>query len=122
VLFFAPPGKKHTSPALWAQGLFLGCKAANGYLPNLAPTCISLELIPASADTHPPSAFTPTPYGLSQHFPSEFLHDPQSCQLHPDVTPTMATATTTIIELTFMDNLAFFTCASPKTISGQAPK
>jgi hypothetical protein len=36
-----------------------------------------------------------------------FVHDPEPSQQHPDVAPTMATATTIIIELTFMDYLTF---------------
>jgi hypothetical protein len=35
------------------------------------------------------------------------VHAPEPSQQHPDVAPTMATAATIIIELTFMDYLTF---------------
>jgi hypothetical protein len=78
--------------------------------------------MPAPADAPPTLAFTPIPHCFSQHFPSSFLHDPQPSQQHPDVAPTMATATTIIIELTFMDYLTFFTSVAPEPISGWTAK
>jgi hypothetical protein len=64
-------------------------------------------LTPAPADVSPTFAFTPTPHRLSQHLASSFVHAPEPSQQHPDVAPTMATAATIIIELTFMDYLTF---------------
>jgi hypothetical protein len=50
------------------------------------------------------------------------LHDPQPNQQHPEVVPTMATAITIIIELTFIDYLTFFTSLAPEPISGWTAK
>jgi hypothetical protein len=65
-------------------------------------------LIPAPADASPTLAFIPIPHCFSQHSDFSFGHDSHLSQQHPDVVPTMATAITIIIELTFMDYLTFF--------------
>jgi hypothetical protein len=44
------------------------------------------------------------------------LHDSHLSQQHPDALPTMATAITTIIELTFMDYLTFIYLLSPRNL------
>jgi hypothetical protein len=64
--------------------------------------------IPAPADAPPTLAFIPIPHCFSQHLDFSFGHDLHPSQQHPDVLPTMATAITIIIELTFMDYLTFF--------------
>jgi hypothetical protein len=91
-----------------AQGLV--CNATltvKRYLRNFISACMPSLLTPAPADVSPTFAFTPTPHRLSQHLAPSFVHDPEPSQQHPDVAPTMATATTIIIELTFMDYLTF---------------
>jgi hypothetical protein len=59
----------------------------------------------------------PTPHCFSQDFAHSFLHDSQPSQQHPDVLPTMATAITTIIELTFIDYLTSFYFVALEPIS-----
>jgi hypothetical protein len=106
-----------------AQGLFRSIYfAVKCYLDNFAPACISLALTPALAEAPPTLAFTPTPHCSPQHFFPSCLHDPHPSQQQPDVAPTMATAITTIIELTFIDYLTFFTSVAPEPISGLTAK
>jgi hypothetical protein len=70
--------------------------------------------MPAPADAPPTLAFIPIPHCFSQHLDFSFGHDSHPSQQHPDALPTMATAITTIIELTFMDYLTFIYLLSPR--------
>ena len=70
--------------------------------------------MPAPADASPTLAFTPTLHCFVQHPAFSLGQVSEQSQQHPGVALAMATAITTIIELTFMDYLTFFYLMSPR--------
>ena len=93
----------HTGPAhLSARPACVVELELKRYLPNVAPACAPVVLTPAPAEAPPTLALTPIPHFELRHSPASFLHALQQSEQHPDTAMTMATAITTIIELTFM--------------------